>query len=115
MVRGYFASGLIVLTTIFVPGCGIEAGKPALVFQRDNNVVPPLKTVDAKGFYALFPGNGISPLDSAYLNPGDTYGFTRSEGKTVGAYTKAGASRTIPLDGVLTTEYIWKYEGEKQP
>ena len=68
-----------------------------------------------KGLYASFPGNGVAPLAAAYLQPGDKFGFQNQDGKTVGTYTESGEAKTVALDGVLTTEYIWKYQGDKKP
>ena len=107
--------GILGGLALAVGGCGAELDKPIVTFERNSSIIPPLKTADQKGLYALFPGNGIDPLDAAYLNPGDQYGFERADGRIVGVYFKSKAPKTIPLDGVLTTEYIWKYRGDKQP
>jgi hypothetical protein len=97
-------------------GCDTEAGKPIVTYDRGTpTLAPNLKDVTTKGYYALFPGDGITPIGADYLIPGDRFGFEVSEGKTVGVYVKAGIIKTLPLDEILTTQYEWKFMGAKQP
>lgn len=102
-------------TMLMVSGCFSEPANPPVTFQRDALKAAPPTEVKKQGLFALFPGDGISPLEAVYLHPGDEYGFKFSDGKAVGCYTAGGVTKLIPLDGVLTSEYVWKYEGDKQP
>jgi len=106
-------AGLLAL--LLLPGCAMPVGKPLVTYERNSATIPELKVVEKQGLYALFPGDGVTPLDAVYLHPGDQFGFTRREGKVVGISIKAGESRTTPLDSVLTNDYQWKYQGDKQP
>ena len=109
--------GIILAVSCFVGGCGPKGPSTTLIYQLNSHVIPNTMTVGPRGLYALFPGDGITPLDggAVYLNPGDQYGFQSHESHVLGFYTKDGQTKTIPLDGVLTTEYVWKYQGDKQP
>lgn len=96
---------------------------PPIVYQRNASTPPAPQVVEKAGTYALFPGDGVQPLDGSavYLHPGDSIGFKSQEGKIVGFYTlrptpqQEGVTKTIPLDGILTSDYSWKYVGEAQP
>ncbi len=106
---------LILMTLTLLTSCAVPVGKPIVTYERNSATVPKMSPVGKKGLYVLYPGNGITPLTATYLNPGDKFGFDNSQGKVAGAYIKDGALKTVALDGVLATEYVWKYEGEKQP
>lgn len=105
----------VLVAAMLVAGCATQAGTAVLAYERNNITLPPLTTVESVGLYALFPGDGITPLDAVYLTRGDKFGFRSRDGKTVGAYIKSGEAREVPLDGVLTSEYIWRYQGDKKP
>jgi hypothetical protein len=111
MVRAFLA----LLPLLIISGCAVPVGKALVTYERNSAAVPAMHVVEHKGLYALFPGDGVLPLDAVYLNSGDKFGFTSREGKVVGVSIRGGESRTVPLDGVLTTEYVWKYQGDKQP
>lgn len=106
----------LILTATLLAGCAAEVGGAAVTYTRGNATTPPIRNVDQPGLYELFPGTGINPLEGAsvYLSRGDQYGFTSRAGKTVGIFVKAGQTQIVPLDGVLTSDYSWKYEGDKQ-
>jgi hypothetical protein len=108
------------LTTVLLAllaGCGTQAGKAVLTYDTSKPGAIKLTDVAKPGLYALFPGDGVAPLEggAVYLHPGDKVGFKNVEGKIVGVYRANGEEKLIPLDGVLTTDYVWKFEGEKQP
>lgn len=113
--RAFSAALAFVLAAIFLAGCAAQAGKSTLTFERDATKVPPLQAVEDRGLYALFAGDGITPIEAVYLNKGDKYGFQFHEGKVVGVYIKRGETKLIPLDAILASEYLWKYQGDKQP
>jgi hypothetical protein len=115
MVKADYLKGMVVAVALLTNGCGVHPDKPIVVYQRGATTVPKLKTVDAKGLYVLFPGEGITPLEAVYLHPGDKYGFQSTDGRVAGFYSQAGAENFVTLDGVLTSDYVWKYQGDKQP
>ncbi|HZK81951.1 MAG TPA: hypothetical protein VFC46_12810 [Humisphaera sp.] len=115
MTKALFLTTLIFAAALLASGCGVEKEKPIISYERNAISVPKLKTVDKKGLYVLFPGNGITPLQAVYLHPGDQYGFQPNDGRVAGFYIQSGTGNFVPLDGVLSSEYVWKYEGDKQP
>jgi hypothetical protein len=108
---------LMALLALAVAGCGAQPGRAIVTYDTTNPTVFKLADVTKQGLYVLFPGNGVAPMDggAVYLHPGDKFGFKTVEGKVVGTYISNGQQTTIPLDGVLTEEYVWKYQGDKQP
>ena len=115
MSKACYFPGLILAAAILAVGCGVQKDRPIVIYERNSTTAPKLKTVDSKGLYALFPGNGITPLEAVYLNPGDQYGFQSNDGRVAGFFTQSGESKFVPLDGVLTSDYAWRYQGDKQP
>ena len=103
----------VVLAAMMLAGCGVQPGRSLMTFQRGGTQAPPLADVENSGWYALYPGNGLTPLDSVLLHKGDQFGFGMDNGKIAGVYVKNKHPGYIPLTGVLTSEYIWKYQGEK--
>lgn len=93
-------------------GCLPSQANQVVRYEANSQTIPASLTVSQKGYYALYPGNGINPLESVYLNPGDQYGFVTHEGKIVGTYTKAGKAGYVPLDAILALDYVWKFDGE---
>ncbi|HWE02618.1 MAG TPA: hypothetical protein VG326_09435 [Tepidisphaeraceae bacterium] len=115
MLKTLLLAGLLGAGLPLISGCGVQTNKPLITYERNAIAVAKLNTVETRGLYVLFPGNGITPLDAVYLHPGDVYGFKTNEGRVAGFYIQAGTSKFVTLDGVLTSEYTWKFEGEKQP
>ena len=111
----WISATLFTLSTLLTGCVGAQPGKPIIAYERDSHTVPKMSTVSDKGLYVLFPGDGVTPLEAVYLHPGDQFGFQNQDGKIVGVYTQSGETKTTPLDGVLTSEYVWKYQGDKQP
>ena len=107
--------GMVIVGTIGITGCSVPINKPIVVYERNAIAIPKIEAVKTKGLYVLFPGNGTTPLEAVYLYPGDRYGFQSHEGRVSGIYIHGGKSVFVPLDGVLTSDYVWKFEGEKQP
>ncbi|HET6248767.1 MAG TPA: hypothetical protein VFE47_13785 [Tepidisphaeraceae bacterium] len=116
MPRLFRAAGLLLALCLVASGCGSHTNKPIVTYERDSPTIPAMSVVSEKGLYALFPGDDVKqPLLDAYLHPGDKFGFQSQEGKTVGAYVKAGEIKTVTLDDILAGEYVWKFQGDKQP
>ncbi|MDB5300812.1 MAG: hypothetical protein JWO87_2475 [Phycisphaerales bacterium] len=115
MVRNFaLAVGLLLMTGL-VAGCrGIQPGTPLSIYHRDSSEIPKTQTVEKEGYYGLYPGSGVDPLDSYYFHPGDRFGFENREGQIVGVAQIGNDTKTVPLGGVLTSEYIWKFQGEKK-
>jgi hypothetical protein len=105
----------ILMIAMLLSGCGIASNKPIVTYERDSATVPQLSVVGHQGLYTLFPGNGVTPLAAVYLLSGDKFGFQNQDGKVVGVYVQSDETKSVPLDGVLTTEYVWKYQGDKKP
>ncbi|HWE97471.1 MAG TPA: hypothetical protein VG269_26170 [Tepidisphaeraceae bacterium] len=115
MARNFMTAGVALLLACVVGGCrGIEPGTPLSVYHRDSSEMPKLQTVEKEGNYGLYPGSGVDPLDSFYFHRGDQFGFESREGQVVGVANVGGEAKTIRLSGVLTSEYIWKFQGEKK-
>jgi hypothetical protein len=115
MTRIVQIATLLILAATFTPGCGMGQNKPIVTYERDSATVPKMSTADKKGLYTLFPGNDDTPLAAVYLQPGDSFGFQNINGKVMGVFMQRAESNTVPLDGILTTEYVWKYQGDKKP
>jgi hypothetical protein len=115
MARSGSIAGVLLTIVCLVVGCqGIQPGTPLSIYHRDSSEIPKTHTVEKEGNYGLYPGSGVDPLDSFYFNRGDQFGFENREGQVVGVAQIGGETKTIPLGGVLTSEYIWKYQGEKK-
>lgn len=110
-----FTLGILLLAGAMLTGCGNQLNTPILTYERDSSKVPPLTSVDHQGLYALFPGDGANELARVYLHHNDKFGFENQDGKVVGVYVDSGQTHTVPLDAILTTEYVWKYQGDKKP
>src|SRR5579862_4550962 len=102
--------GLSFVLALTLAGCGVQPGKAIVIYDTSDPATLKIENASKQGIYALFPGDGVAPLEggSVYLHPGDRFGFKNFSGKIYGFYTTDGSEKTIPLDGVLTTDYIWK-------
>ena len=107
---------LTALLALGLAGCGAQPGQAIVTYDTANPTALKLSDVGKQGLYALFPGNGVAPMEggAVYLHPGDKFGFKNVDGKVVGVYVAKGEEKTIALDGVLTSDYVWKYQGDKQ-
>ena len=114
MARIQLVTLLLILTPLLNVGCsGVKPNTPLSTYERQSTTVPALMTVSTPGNYALFPGIGIQPIATVPLKGGDKFGFVSQEGAVSGVYTSGGATRYIPLNGVLAAEYVWKLQAEK--
>ncbi|HZL38151.1 MAG TPA: hypothetical protein VFC78_22740 [Tepidisphaeraceae bacterium] len=113
MLKSHSIAGLLLAAALLIQGCGAQPGRSLVTFHR-NGEAPPLSNAENDGWYALYPGNGLNPLDSVYLHRDDKFGFETADSRTVGVYVKNHQTNKIPLSGVLTTEYIWKYQGAEK-
>ena len=115
MAKSVSVAGVLLMVVCLVVGChSIQPGTPLSIYHRDSSEIPKTQTVEKEGNYGLYPGSGVDPLDSFYFHRGDQFGFENREGQVVGVAQISSETKTVPLGSVLTSEYIWKFQGDKK-
>jgi len=104
-----FVLGLM-LVGAAIPGCGVHQGEKMVTYSSNTTELPKPVTVNKVGTYALYPDDGLTPLERVELKAGEKIGFRHAGDGQVVAFA---ADKEFPLNAVLAQEYIWKYQGEK--
>ena len=104
-----FVLGLM-LVCVAIPGCGTRQGDKVVTYSSNTTELPAPFTVNKAGTYALYPDDGLSPLDKVELKGGEQIGFRHGSDGRVVAFA---ADKEFTLNAVLAQEYIWKYQGQK--
>ncbi len=100
--------GAIFLTLTLV-GCATQPGKKVLTYSEQTTELPKPMTVRETGSYGLYPDDGITPIETVMLQPGQTIGFRHaSDGIVVGF----ADGKEYKLTAVLATDYSWKFLGK---
>jgi len=100
----------LMLLSIALPGCGTREGQKMATYSSNTTELPAPVTVNKAGTYALYPDDGLSPLEKVQLRNGEQIGFRRGSDGRVVAFA---GDQEFSLNAVLAQEYIWKYQGAK--
>ena len=104
-----FVFGMM-LVCLALPGCGAKQGDKIVTYSSNTTELPKPFTVNKAGIYALYPDDGLTPLEKVQLKGGEQIGFRHAGDGRVVAFA---ADKEFTLNAVLALEYIWKYQGEK--
>jgi hypothetical protein len=100
----------LMVLCVALPGCGTREGQKLVTYSSNTTELPAPVTVNKAGTYALYPDDGLSPLEKIQLNGGEKIGFRRA---TDGRVVAFAGDKEFPLNAVLAQEYVWKYQGQK--
>jgi hypothetical protein len=100
----------LMLLCLVLPGCGAREGQKMVTYSINTTELPAPIAVNKGGTYALYPDDGLSPLEKVQLNGGEKIGFRRGSDGRIVAFA---GEKEFSLNAVLAKEYIWKYQGTK--
>ena len=98
------------LLCALMPGCGAREGQKMVTYSTNTTELPAPVTVNKAGTYALYPDDGLSPLEKVQLRNGEQIGFRRGSDGRIVAFA---GDKEFSLNNVLAQEYVWKYQGGK--
>jgi hypothetical protein len=87
------------------PAATEPATEPSATQRAAAEDAPLLETAPDTARYALFAGNGNTPIFACVLHKGDRYGFGKA---TDGKIVAVANGQRIPLDAGLGLSYLWK-------
>ena len=100
----------LMLLCVSIPGCGAREGQKMVAYSTNTTELPAPVTVNKAGTYALYPDDGLSPLEKVQLSSGEKIGFRRGSDGRIVAFA---GEKEFSLNNVLAQEYIWKYQGAR--
>lgn len=99
---------VVILLIALLQGCGVQPGRKLVTYNTTTTDLPKPVTAGADGTYALYPDDGITPIEKIQAKRGEKLGFRRDPDGRVVAFA---GDREYSLNAVLALDYYWKFVG----